>query len=275
MGRTSWSGIFSAPPQNTTIPPHNATSNTAATTFVTPRVFSQCFTREVPRLWTAEQPFDPDSESFFRDAVQEALLSTHARHAIDSGTAQSNPAEENLGRVSYSTPAREAESQRLLEQVRNINSIGELRPIFRRVQELEDEERVDRQLARQRRHAAMSAAAAAALAETEASLARSGQTLADLLGPLNQTMNMESTEGHIRPADFAWDNDDSFELSITNDYAADTPMYAMGMVLPLPPVIPTGAEDESSDEQSESDMELPDPRQFLRRRITRPTMGSH
>jgi len=277
MGRTLWSGIFSPPPQNATTSVSEASTaafNTAATTFVLPRVF----TRETPRLWTAERPFNPDSESFFRDAVQEAPLSPLPRR-VDTGE-QNDPAEENLGRVRYSTPEREAESQRLLEQVRSINSIGELRPIFRRVQELEDEERIDRQLARQRRHAAMSAAAAAALAETEATLAMRGQQLGDLFAPLRQTFNTDNSGGVFNPdrfEDLVWGEDDSFDLS---GYVSDLRQNAVVITLPpapfisSAPIVPSDVEESSSDEQTDSDVELPDPRMFLRH-IPHPTMGSH
>ncbi len=174
----------------------------------------------------------------------------------------------------------EAESQRLLEQVRSINSIGELRPIFRRVQELEDEERIDRQLARQRRHAVMSAAAAAALAETEATMAMRGQQLGDLFAPLRQTFNTDNSGGAFNPdrfEDLVWGEDDSFDLS---GYVSDLRQNAIVITLPpapfisSAPIVPSDVEESSSDEQTDSDAELPDPRMFLRH-IPHPTMGSH
>lgn len=194
---------------------------------------------------------------------------------------ESNPAEENMGRVTYSSPEREAESQRLLEQVRNIQSIAEVVPIFRRVMELEDEERIDRR----KRERETRRALVSALAECEADLATRGRRLSDLV-PVWPTMDdltntSDATASSLnQEVDLFWPDDDSFDFGdppTYEDSTADAQGNGVVFQLPLMFTVPIASGNESDTEWSSDDSDS-SPESSPRRPAppaSRSSLGSH
>ncbi|KLO06802.1 hypothetical protein SCHPADRAFT_678106 [Schizopora paradoxa] len=168
---------------------------------------------------------------------------------------QTNFSDENRGRVSYSSPEREAEIEELLERVKHLADFGELIPIVRRILELEDEEHEDRCRRAEMGENALNGAAY-----------RGYWTSAPMWPETGDDMKKSDHSADAAGDQSLWQDDDSFDFG---EPLSSEELNAMGtgvFILPLG----FGMQDDSDDD---SDTEMSPRRPSVRR--SRPSLGSH